>query len=249
MVTHLFQPRSETQPASALASRWGTLAALMLAAVAALGFTLGIFTPPRSGPWCAANCTAYPYIDAARFFPRDYWWMIPAFLLAPVLMTVAACVHFCVVPARRLWSLLGVCCASIATALIALDYLIQVLVVQPSLLHHEPDGIAMLTQYNPHGLFLVLEDLGYLFMAKALMLIAMALPSTPKPARSARWTMATVGTLAFLAFLFMAARFGADMALPFELAVITIVWIGLIPVGILLARWFHVVREPSLVRS
>jgi hypothetical protein len=29
------------------------------------------------------------------------------------------------------------------------------------------------------------------------------------------------------------------MALPFELAVITVVWLGLIPIGILSARWFR----------
>ena len=47
-----------------------------------------------------------------------------------------------------------------------------------------------------------------------------------------------VGGLAFVSFLVFAARFGIDMGLPFELAVITIVWIGLIPVGILSALWF-----------
>jgi hypothetical protein len=242
MATYLFEPRSETQPSSALASRWGIFASLMLAAMATIGFTIAILTPPHSGAWCTANCTAYPYVDAGRFFPRDYWWMIPGYLLAPLLMTVSACVHFCIGPARRLWSFLAVCIAMAATTVIGLDYFMQVLAVQPSLAHHESDGIAILTQYNPHGLFLVMEDLAYLLMADALLLIAMALPPAPKPAKSARWTMAVVGSLAFLAFLFMAVRYGTEMALPFELAVITIVWLGLIPSGILLALWFRRVR-------
>jgi hypothetical protein len=43
----------------------------------------------------------------------------------------------------------------------------------------------------------------------------------------------------------MAIRYGTEMALPFELAVITIVWIGLIPIGILMALWFRRARQAS----
>jgi hypothetical protein len=213
--------------------------ALLLAAMAALGFGLGIFTPVRSGAWCTANCTAYPYMDAGRFFPRDYWWMLPGITLAPLFMALAACAHFCVPPARRLWSLLAVCCATAATTLIALDYFAQVLAVQPSLAQHEPDGVAILTQYNPRGLFILLEDLGYLLLAKAMLLVAMAIPPGLKHARSLRWTLGIVAGLALASFLLFAVRFGVEMALPFELAVITIVWIGLAPSGILAALWFR----------
>jgi hypothetical protein len=217
----------------------GFLAALLLAAMAAVGFGLGIITPPRSGAWCTVNCTAYPYIDAGRFFPRDYWWMLPGITLAPLFMTVAACTHFCVPPARRLWSLLAVCCATAATALVAADYFMQVLVVQPSLTHHEFDGVAMLTQYNPRGLFILLEDLGYLLLAKAMLLVAMAIPAGGKHATGLRWTLGTVSGLALAGFPVCAVRFGVDMSLAFELAVITIVWIGLIPSGIVAALWFR----------
>jgi hypothetical protein len=233
---------TDVRPAAALAIRLGFPVALLLAVMAAVGFGLGILTPPRSGPWCTVNCTAYPYGDAGRFFPRDYWWMLPALMLAPLLMTLSACVHFTIPPARRLWSMLAVCCATAATALIAMDYLAQVLVVQPSLMHHEADGVAILTQYNPHGLFILLEDLGYLLLAKAMLLVAMAIPAGRSPARSLRWTMGIVAGLAFTSFFVFAAKFGVDMALPFELAVITIVWIGLVPVGILMALWFRRAR-------
>jgi hypothetical protein len=237
-------PGTEFRPAAALARRFGFFSALLLAAMAAVAFALGIFTPVRSGTWCTANCTAYPYVDAARFFPRDYWWMLPGITLAPLFMTLVACVHFCIPPARRLWSLLAVCCATAATALVAVDYFIQVLVVQPSLVQHETDGVAMLTQYNPHGIFLVLEDLGYLLLAKAMLLVAMALPPGSRVATSPRWTMGIVAGLALASFLFFAVRFGPEMALPFELAVITIVWIGLVPVGIQLALWFRFTGRP-----
>ena len=207
--------------------------------MAAAGFALGIITPPRSGQFCTLNCTVYPYYpDVGRFFPRDYWWMLPGITLAPLVLTTAACVHFSVGPRRRLFSLLAVCFGTIATAFITLDYFAQVLVVQPSMVLSRGDGIALLTQYNPTGLFILLEDLGYLLLAATLVSIGIALPPGGRRNRSLGWTLGSVGSLAFLSFGLLAVVYGIEMALPFELAVISIVWIGLIPSGILLARWF-----------
>jgi hypothetical protein len=245
-MTALAQVLAAEQTASArFAARVGFPLAIMLALMAAVGFVLGIFTPPRSGPFCTLDCTAYPYHpDAARFFPRDYWWMLPGVTLAPLVLTMAACVHFSIAPARRLFSLLAVCFATIATAFITLDYFVQVLVVQPAMVHGEGDGIAMLTQYNPHGLFILLEDLGYLLLAKTFLSLAMALP-VGKSCRTLRWTLGVVSVLALVSFVGLAARYGIEMALPFELAVITVVWIGLIPIGILLARRFWSMQRES----
>jgi hypothetical protein len=234
---------AETAPAR-FAARFGFPSAILLAVMAAMGFALGVFTPPRSGPFCSLDCTLYPYYpDAARFFPRDYWWMLPGITLSPLVLTLVACVHFCIAPARRLFSLLGVCFSAIATAFISLDYLAQVLVVQPGMVHGQGDGMALLTQYNPSGLFILLEDLGYLLLAKTFLSLTLALPAG-KGCRGLRWTLGVVSSLAFLSFLFMGVRFGIEMALPFELAVITVVWLGLIPIGILSARWFCRAARP-----
>lgn len=238
MSTHADILAAEETASARFAARFGFPFAILLAVMATAGFALGILTPPRSGPFCTVNCTLYPYPDAGRFFPRDYWWMLPGILLAPLVLTMAACVHFSIAPARRLFSLLAVCFATIATAFITLDYSAQVLVVQPGLVHSQGEGIALLTQYNPNGLFILLEDLGYLLIAKALLSLAMALPSG-KGCRGPRWTLGSVGCLTFISFILLAVRYGIEMALPFELAVITVVWIGLIPIGILLARWFR----------
>jgi hypothetical protein len=235
---------AEVRPGAEIAARFGFPIAILLALMAATGFLLGIFTLPRSGPWCTVNCTAYPYVDAARFFPRDYFWMAPGILLAPLLLTVAACVHFCIPAQHRLFSLLAVCCGTLAAGFIAFDYFVQVLVVQTSLVHHEMDGVALLTQYNPHGLFIALEDLGYLLMAKGLLLLAMAVPSGRKHATALRWSLGIPAGLTFASFITCAMLYGLDMALPFELAAITFVWIGLIPSGILMALWFrHASRQ------
>jgi len=238
MATHTTGLVVELNPATRIAARAGAPVAIVLAAMAAAGFLLGILTPPRSGPFCTVDCIAYPYADAVRFFPRDYYWMVPGILLAPLFLTVAACVHISAPAQRRLFSLLAVCVATLAAGFIAFDYLVQALVVQPSLVHHETDGVAILTQYNPHGLFIAVEDLGYLLVAKAMLLLAMALPPGRTGVRALRWSLIVPAGLTFMSFIGFAGIYGVEMALPFELAAITFVWIGLIPAGILLARWF-----------
>ena len=140
---------------------------------------------------------------------------------------------------RKPWALIAALFSVVATALVTLDYFAQVLVIQPSLEHHEMDGVALFTQYNPRGLFIAMEDLGYLFLAVAFAFLAAALPVTSgRPGRFA-WTLGMAALLVAVAFLGFAARFGVEMGLPFELAVITVDWIALAVAGILLGVWFR----------
>ncbi len=111
--------------------------------------------------------------------------------------------------------MLVVCLGTIATSFITLDYFAQVLVVQPSMVLGHGEGIALLTQYNPTGLFILLEDLGYLLLAATLVSIEIALPSGGKGSHSLRWTLGIVGCLALLSFALLAVRYGIEMALPF----------------------------------
>jgi hypothetical protein len=57
----------------------------------------------------------------------------------------------------------GIVFAIISCTFLVGDYFIQISVKQPSLLKGETDGISLLTQYNPHGIFIVLEEVSYLF--------------------------------------------------------------------------------------
>lgn len=236
----------EVAAAAKTACRIGFPVALMLAAMAALGFILGIATPPRSGAWCVGNCTLYPYADAGRFFPRDYFWMAPAFLLTPLFTMAAACAYMCVPPRSKPWALIAGFFAATATVFVTLDYFMQVFVVQPGLERHESDGMALLTQYNPHGMFIALEDLGYLFLAAAFVFLAAAIPLAVKPGKALRWTLCLAALLVAIAFFGFWVRFGVEMALPFELAVITVDWIALVVVGILLAVWFRRAEKTAL---
>lgn len=249
MTVQLSPPPAVQAEGLLTATRLGCVAAISLALLAAAAFALGIATPPRTGPWCTSGCIAYPYAEVAQFFPRDYFWMAPAILLPPLFTMLAACVHVCARPSVRPLSLLGLCCAAVAAGVIALDYFVQILVIQPSLLNQEADGIALLTQYNPHGLFIALEDLGYLWLGAAFPFLAAALPSAIKPARSIRWILVAASILVVLSFFAMAGRFRSEMAVPLELALITIDWTTLIVSGILFALFFRRARRAWILRN
>jgi len=219
--------------------RLGFWSAILLALLAVTAFALGITTPPRSGPYCTGNCIVYPFTDAAQFVPRDYNWVIPAILLVPVFVVVVACIHPCVQPGKRHLSLVGLCFASIAASIIATDYFIQFQVAEPSLLRGETAGLALFTQYNPHGLFIALEDLGYLALCIAFVFVGTAFPGAKVLARAIRWTFVAAAFLGFSCFAAMTWRFGLDLEYRFEVAIITVAWTALVVLGVMLALFFR----------
>jgi hypothetical protein len=112
-----------------------------------------------------------------------------------------------------------------------------------SLQHRELDGLALLTQYNPRGLFIVFEDLGYLMLAVAFLFAGAAMPRSIRPGASLRWTLTGAFLLAVASLLGLGWRYGTEMGLPFELAIISIDWIALAVVGILLSLFFRCLRR------
>ena len=217
----------------------GFWSALLLAILAASAFGLGITTPPRSGPFCTGNCIVYPFTDAAQFVPRDYRWVVPAILLIPVFVVVSACVHAHVSTGKRHLSLIGLCFASIAAGIIGIDYFVQLQVLEPSLLRGETAGLGLFSQYNPHGFFIALEDLGYLALCAAFGFLGLAFPSARRLGSTIRWTFIVAGLLGFASFFGMTWRFGFDLEYRFEIVIITITWFTLLFTGLMLAFSFR----------
>jgi hypothetical protein len=54
--------------------------------------------------------------------------------------------------------------SAIVTPGLASDYYIQFSVIPMSLINRETERIPLLIRYNPHGIFLAMEELGYLVM-------------------------------------------------------------------------------------
>lgn len=139
----------------------------------------------------------------------------------------------------RLLVRFGVGVAGMATLTLVADYFVQLAVVQPSLLAGEADGISLLSQYNPHGLFIALEELGYLLMSLSLACMVPALSTTTRLERAIRrlFLGGFFVTIALLAWFLV--RYGNDRGYLFEIAVISMDWLVVIVGSFMLAVVFH----------
>jgi hypothetical protein len=225
--------------ATATAARLGFWVNLLTALLTIVSFAIAILTPPRSGPFCTSSCVAYPYNNTTAFFPRDYIWMFPAILLTPLFLIVCACAHSWVAAERRIFTRIALLFAAIAASSITLNYFIQIQVIQPSLLHAETNGIAVFSQYNPHGIFIAMEDLGYLMMSAAFFFLGAALAADSCLGVAARWLLMVSSILAFVTFIVMSLYFGSNLEYNFEIVVITISWATLAAASILLSILFR----------
>jgi hypothetical protein len=209
--------------------------ALLTAVTTALSFAIAIATPPKAGPFCVADCIGYPYTGFAAFVPRDFWWMYPALLPAPLLVMMLSGIYERAAPDRRRFALLSIGFAAAAAAILTADYFVQIRVTQPAVLRSEFDGLAPWSQYNPHGVFIALEEAGYVFMAIAFAFAAPALPRRRGFGAVRRIFAAGAATLLVL-FVGMSFAYGFDVEYRFEVAAISIDWTVLIASGALLAR-------------
>jgi hypothetical protein len=224
-------------------------AAVLTALSGAAAFGLGVTTPPRSGPYCTAACVSYPYTDVAAFVPRDYVWMYPAILAALAFVVLMACVHGYTPDGRKTASQIGVCFAVVAAALIAADYFIQLAVMQPSLLDGETAGLSLFSQYNPHGIFIGMEDAGYLMMSVAFLFAGAALVGRSRIERIVHWLFIASGVAAIASLAFLSAVYGKDLEYRFEVVALSIDWSVLIAAGVLLGLRFRSAAPAGPERS
>ena len=213
--------------------------AVLTSILTAATFATAFATPPRSGPFCTMSaCVTAPYTDVAAFFPRDYLWMYPALLVPTLFVVLMACIHQYASADKQLFSLIGVCFAVIAAAVIMVDYFMQLTVIQPSLLKGETDGLSLVSQYNPHGIFIALEALGYLLMSLAFVFAAPVFSGRGWLERTIRWLFIAGFTLAVGLLIVLSLRYGHDLDYRFEVFVITIDWTVLIIAAALLSVVF-----------
>jgi hypothetical protein len=121
---------------------------------------------------------------------------------------------------------------------LVLIYYIQLTVIQPSIEKGETDGISILNQYNPHGLFIAFEEVGYLFMSLVFLVLAQAFSSTKKYEKIIRWVFIVSFILTFASFTLISLIYGINREYRFEVAIITINYITLIISGIFIAKMF-----------
>lgn len=99
--------------------RFGFIVALCTAGLTVVTFALALTALPNDVP--------YPFTGdvIAEQWPGDYLWMPPAMLLMLMFLAFVATLHRYASPARDIFSLLALCIAVVAAAVLLMNYFIQ----------------------------------------------------------------------------------------------------------------------------
>jgi len=213
-------------------ARFGYRIALATALTTLLTFGLALTALPDKVP--------YPFTSRiiAEQWPGDYYWLFPAMLLMLLLVALVAAVHETAPAAQKVYSLLALVFAAVAAAVLLINYYIQAAVIPVSLMKGQTDGWALFTQYNPNGIFIALEELGYLLVSLAFLCLAPVFHNGTRLEKSLRWLFLLSFAAAILSLAVVSALLGNDRGDVFEIIVISIVWLTLISAGFLLAALF-----------
>jgi hypothetical protein len=203
-------------------------------------FGIAIFTPPITGFFCQGDCIDYPYYnEIVSRFPRDYIWMFPAIGMMLLYIALYIGIHQQAPTEKRFFSLVAVALAIMAGSVLSVDYYLQIAVIQPSLLHGETEGIALLTQYNPHGIFIALEEFGYLVMCLSFLAIFPAIARNRKNGHLVQWILLLGFSAGILSTLIIAATHGNYRGYLLEVVILSIDWLVLILTGFLMFFYFR----------
>lgn len=217
-------------------NRLSLWAAILTAFMAVVSLAMAVTTLPHSGPYCRSGCVGYPYTDAAALVPRDYLWMYPAVVLTLLVMVFVECLHDQLPPARRLLSRIGVAFTIIGVAILVVDYAGQLTFLQTALVLGETEGLSPWTQYNPHGIFIALENVGYVLLNIAFLFIGIAMLRMPTRLwRTAGWIFTMGGALTLALLVSYSALYQVRLDYRFEVMAILVTWLVLIAAPVLLS--------------
>lgn len=217
----------------------GLYSSLSLSLLTLVAFGFAMIAIPPSGPNCPGDCMSYPFEKILDYYPRDYYWMYVVVFQLFVYMIFTLSIHYNAPSGKKIFTAIATSFALISTAVLLIDYFIQFAVIPISLMKNETESIAILTQYNGHGIFIVLEELGYLLMSLAFLFMAPVFSEKNALDRSIRWLMILPILVTILSFIYYSVKFGLDRNYRFEVAIITINWLVIIIVGILLYIYFR----------
>lgn len=221
-------------PSDSRNTRLAMYVSMATAVIAAVALGLGVVAVPIAGANCPGDCIDYPYLDTVDRFPRDYMWIYVAIVL--VIAYLLFMVSLRAVAARsNILGQMSVYLAVAATVVLASTYFTQASVVPASLAAGETEGIALLTMYNPHGLFIALEEIGYLLMSLSFLFAALMLNGAGRMVRTIRWIFAAGFAVPVLVLIAYAVSYGLDRQDRFEVVALSTDWLVLIVNGVLLA--------------
>ncbi|MBP7509003.1 MAG: hypothetical protein KA807_14415 [Prolixibacteraceae bacterium] len=219
--------------------KFGLFSSLLLSILTLVTFGFAMIAIPPAGPYCPGNCMEYPFSDLLLYYPRDYYWMYLAIFQLFAFIVFIVVNHYIAHSSRKLYTFLSISFSLVSSTVLLSAYFTQFSVVPISVMKGESEGIALITQYNEHGLFIAMEELGYIAMSIALFFLAFAFSKNTRLEKAIRIILISQLFLTILTFLFYTFKFGIERSYMFEVATITINWLVIITVGIMIGIHFR----------
>jgi len=215
--------------------KFGLYSSLSLVIMTIITWSFAMIAVPPAGPYCPGDCMSYPFLDILSYYPRDYYWMyLAVFQLFAYLLFIVS-IHFIASIEKKLFSFVSVAFSLISSIVLLIAYFVQFSVVPMSMMKGETDGIALITQYNGHGIFIAMEDLGYITMSISFLFLAFIFSMKNRLEKSIRLILIMAFLFTVVSFIYYSIEFGIDRSYRFEVATITINWLVTITAGILIS--------------
>lgn len=217
----------------------GYYSSIILVILTLITFGMAMAAIPNSGAFCQADCFEYPYLDTLSEYPGDYIWMYPAIVLMLTFMIMVLAIHASASDENKVFSHISLAFATVSTILLSVCYFIQITVVPSSLMNGETAGITLLTQYNPHGVFIAMEELGYIMMSFAFIFLVPVFGSKDRIEFAIRWIYIIAFIIIVISFAIISIKYGSERQDRFEVMIISVDWLVLIVNGILTSILFR----------
>jgi hypothetical protein len=215
--------------------KFGLYSSLSLVIITIITWVFGMKAVPPSGPYCPSDCMSYPFNDILLYFPRDYNWMYLAIFQVFSYLIFIVSNHYITRNENKLFSFLSTAFATITATVLLITYFVQFSVVPMSMMQGETEGIALLTQYNGHGIFIAMEELAYITMSISFLFLTFIFSNETRLEKTIRVILILGFILMVFSFIFYTFKYGLDRSYRFEVAAISVNWITTIAIGILIS--------------
>ena len=211
-------------------ARLGFWSAILTATFAAAFLGMGLFGSSYT------EGINYPYVLTA-IRPIDYAVWYPACFLALSVVVLTICIHRKAAPDKKIFSQIALSFVLIYAGLTVSDFFVQWTVVLPSIASGETAQLSLFSIYNPHGIPIAIESLGYLLLDSALLFLVPVLSGRNRLERSLRWLF--VAGFALVIGAFCVLSLAGDSIVVFEVVAVTINVVILITAGASLSLRFR----------
>lgn len=219
--------------------RFGAFASYALSILIFITLCLAMIAVPISGAHAPGGGISYPYLETIGQFPRDYLWQYSALIMAVLYTIHAAVIAASVRPEKKIYANIGLVFTSMVSLILLVNYYVQVSVVPVSLMSGETAGIPLLTQYNPHGVFIAMEELAFSLMLIPFLALVKVFDCRTRTCAAIRILFGAAVIISAAAFIYLSIRFGLDRKDRYEVVVISVTLLTLIVNSLLIGRVFR----------